>query len=46
LHGPCFDNQVATLHIDGRQARMRLDKTIPGDHDEHSLETSFQRDLA
>ena len=22
---------------------MRLDKTIPGDHDEHSLETSFDR---
>ncbi len=46
LNGPCFDNQVATLHLDGRQARMRLDKTIPGDHDEHSLETSFQRELA
>ena len=46
LNGPCFDNQVATLHLDGRQARMRLDKTIPGDHDEHNLQTSFTRDLA
>jgi hypothetical protein len=46
LNGPCFDNQVATLHLDGRRARMRLDKTIPGDHDEHNLETSFTRDLA
>jgi hypothetical protein len=44
--GPCFDNQVATLHLDGRSATMRLDKTVPGDRDEHSLETSFERRLA
>ncbi len=43
--GPCFDNQVATLHLDGRQATMRLAKTKPGDRDEHSLETSFERPL-
>ncbi|MCW2981183.1 MAG: alkaline phosphatase family protein [Solirubrobacterales bacterium] len=46
LNGPCFDNQVATLRVDGRNARMRLDKTIPGDHDEHNLQTSFTRELA
>jgi len=46
LDGPCFDNQVATLRIDGRHASMRLDKTVPGDHDEHSLRESFVRDLA
>jgi len=46
LDGPCFDNQVATLHIDGRQATMRLDKTVPGDRDEQSLATSFERRLA
>ena len=44
--GPCFDNQVATLHLDGRTATMRLDKTIPGDREEQSLETSFERRLA
>jgi PhoD-like phosphatase len=44
--GPCFDNQVATLHLDGRTATMRLDKTSPGDEDEHSLECSFERRLA
>ena len=27
--GPYFDNQVATLRLDGREARMRLDKTVP-----------------
>jgi hypothetical protein len=46
LDGPCFDNQVATLHIDGRHATMRLDKTVPGDRDEQSLQQSFERDLA
>jgi hypothetical protein len=40
--GPCFDNQVATLHLDGREATMRLDKTRPGDRGEQSLETSFE----
>jgi hypothetical protein len=46
LNGPCFDNQVATLHIDGRHATMKLDKTVPGDRDEHSLRESFHRELA
>jgi phosphodiesterase/alkaline phosphatase D-like protein len=44
--GPFFDNQVATLHIDGRHASMRLDKTVPGERDEHSLTESFKRQLA
>jgi hypothetical protein len=46
LDGPYFDNQVATLRIDGRSATLRLDKTLP--HDEHpdALECSFQRRLA
>jgi hypothetical protein len=44
--GPFFDNQVATLHIEGRVATMRLDKTIPGDRDEDTLQTSFERRLA
>jgi hypothetical protein len=46
LDGPCFDNQVATLHLDGRHATLRLDKTIPGDRDQQSLQTSFERTLA
>jgi hypothetical protein len=40
--GPCFDNQVATLRLDGREASMRLDKTTPSDRDQQSLETSFE----
>jgi hypothetical protein len=46
LDGPCFDNQVATLRISGRTATMRLDKTVPGDRDQQSLECSFERELA
>jgi phosphodiesterase/alkaline phosphatase D-like protein len=44
--GPCFDNQVATLHLEGRSATMRLDKTSPGDDDQQSLVCSFERRLA
>jgi hypothetical protein len=46
LDGPCFDNQVGALTLNGREATMRLDKTVPGDRDEHSLEESFERRLA
>jgi hypothetical protein len=44
--GPCFDNQVAMLRLDGRTATMTLDKTVPGEQQEHSLERSFERRLA
>jgi len=45
LEGPYFDNQVATLRIDGRRATMRLDKTVAGEEDERSLEKTFERRL-
>ncbi|HEX6666858.1 MAG TPA: alkaline phosphatase D family protein [Solirubrobacterales bacterium] len=44
--GPYFDNQVATLRIDGREATMQLDKTVPGDQDERRLDCVFERRLA
>ncbi|HEX8050303.1 MAG TPA: alkaline phosphatase D family protein [Solirubrobacterales bacterium] len=46
LEGPCFDNQVASLHIDRRKAWMRLDKTVPGEDGKEALEKSFSRRLA
>jgi hypothetical protein len=46
LEGPYFDNQVATLMLEGRSARIELEKTTPGEADEQALQTSFQRDLA
>ncbi len=46
LDGPYFDNQVATLRLDGRKAIARLDKTVAGDEDEKALEKTFERRLA
>jgi hypothetical protein len=44
--GPYFDNQVATIRLDGREARMQLDKTVPGDEDERRLDCVFERRIA
>lgn len=46
LEGPYFDNQVATIRLDGREAKMRLDKTIAGEEDQAALEQTFERRLA
>ena len=45
LEGPYFDNQVGTVRLDGREAIVRLDKTVVGDEDEKALEKSFERRL-
>ncbi|HEX2392283.1 MAG TPA: alkaline phosphatase D family protein [Solirubrobacterales bacterium] len=45
LEGPQFDNQVATLHLDGREASLRLDKTVAGEEHERRLEKTFERRL-
>jgi hypothetical protein len=46
---PWFDNQVATLELDGRSARMRLEKTVTPEGDpaepDLRLECVFERDL-
>jgi hypothetical protein len=44
--GPYFDNQVATIRLDGREARMKLDKTVEGEEGERRLECVFERSLA
>jgi hypothetical protein len=44
--GPYFDNQVATLRLDGRRAEMQLDKTVPGEEEERRLDCVFERRLA
>ena len=47
---PWFDNQVATLELHGRQARMVLEKTVGPDRDREEpalkLERVFERDLS
>jgi PhoD-like phosphatase len=45
LEGPYFDNQVATVRLDGRSSIVRLDKTVAGEADEASLEKTFERRL-
>ena len=46
VEGPFYDNQVATLTLDGRSAALKLERTV-GDPetDERELHTSFERDL-
>ncbi len=43
---PTFDNQMATLHLDGRSATLQIERTHPGVGDNPTLETTLQRQLA
>ncbi len=43
---PWFDNQVATLDLNGREARLRIEKTVPGEPERPGLETVYERRLA
>jgi hypothetical protein len=44
--GPWFDNQVASLLIDGRDIRLRLDKAVPVDSSDARLDRVLDRRLA
>ena len=44
--GPWFDNQFATLRIDGRRIDMQLEKAVPRDTDSAKLEKVLDRTLA
>ena len=43
---PTFDNQFATLELDGRSAVLRIERTVRDDADNRSIETSLERRLA
>jgi hypothetical protein len=43
---PTFDNQFATLDIDGDRIDLRIEKTVPGDWRRPQIETSLERQLA
>ena len=43
--GPWFDNQVATLRVDGRRLDMRLERAIPVDTKSAKLEEVLNREL-
>jgi hypothetical protein len=44
--GPAFDNQVATLDWEGREAKMTLEKAVPSDPRKPDLELTFECELA
>jgi hypothetical protein len=43
---PTFDNQFATLELEGRSAKFRIERTVRDDADNRSIETSLERRLA
>jgi PhoD-like phosphatase len=43
---PWFDNQVATLELDGHRARLVIEKTVPSEDEDPSLETVMETWLA
>jgi PhoD-like phosphatase len=44
---PTFDNQFATLEIEGRRALLRIERTAPAENgDDRTIETSLERRLA
>jgi hypothetical protein len=46
LAGPCFDNQVATVDLDGRAARLRIERVAGGSDEAPGLAVLLDRDLA
>lgn len=42
---PTFDNQFATLELEGRRARFRIEKIVGGDWRNPGIETSLEREL-
>jgi PhoD-like phosphatase len=44
--GPYFDNQVATIRLDGRESRIKLDKTKEGEEGRRELDCVFERRMA
>jgi hypothetical protein len=41
-----FDNQFATLELEGRSAHLRIERTVRDEADNRSIETSLERRLA
>ena len=43
---PTFANQVATLEWKGREAEMKIEKTVPGNPDRPKLDKTLDRKIA
>jgi len=46
VQDPTFDNQFATLTFDGRSARLKIEKIVPGDWRNPRVDISLERTLA
>jgi hypothetical protein len=46
VQDPTFDNQIATLEWDGREAHMCIEKALPGDPHRPQLDNVFDRQIA
>ncbi len=46
VQDPTFDNQVATLEWEGREAMVRIEKAVPSDPAKPDLEKVFERQIA
>jgi hypothetical protein len=42
---PTFDNQFATIELKDRSARMKIEKTVPGDYRHPKIEVTLEHDL-
>jgi hypothetical protein len=45
VQSPTFDNQFATIEIKGRDAKMKIEKTVPGDWKSPKLDVTLEREL-
>ena len=45
VEGPWFENHIAALELDGRSARVRLERPVPGDGGKPRLVTIFEHRL-
>jgi hypothetical protein len=46
IHGPWFDNQVATLELHERRAHLTIERTVPGEWQAPELHACLSRQLA
>jgi hypothetical protein len=44
-HGPRFDNDIATLELEGRRSLLRLEHAVPGDPQER-LDVALEKQLS
>jgi hypothetical protein len=46
IHGPWFDNQIATLRLHGREAHLTIERTVPEEWEDPKLHACLERRLA